>query len=249
MSAYAGQLTAQDSPQEIKEKIERSRPIKPLPTDRISPPNQLKILRAWASVSKNGTRAATVNEVARLVEMAASTVAMANPFFSSIGLLQRLAVGTYAPSGDVIAFLTAPNPDTAPRKLASAFRQAWFGQVLIPRLTYAPINEEAALSLLEDVADTGVEHRKAIGFVLDLMEASELIERSEGQIKLLPAAQEPSDNTAQRPPTVFLDHSTGNAHFRVSVNVDSKDLANWSADAITAFFKGLSDLIAAKGEK
>jgi hypothetical protein len=244
MSAYAGQLTARNLPQQTREKTERSRPVKPLPTDRISPSNQLNILRAWAIASANGTRAATVNEVARIAQMAASTVAMANPFFSSVGLLQRLAVGTYAPSEDVVAFSAANDTATAPRKLACAFRQAWFGQVLIPRLMYAPIREEVALSSLKDASAAGPEHMKAIGFVLDLMVATEVIERTEGQIKLVLVG-----DAAQPAPTILFDQRTGAAHFRVNVHVDSKDLANWGADQIAAFFDGLSQLIAAKNEK
>lgn len=246
MSVYVGQLAAQNPPKQTIEKTDRQRLIKPLPTDRISPLNQLKILRAWALISAKGTRPATVNAVANLVQMAASTVAMANPFFSSIGLLQRLAVGTYVPSEDVVAFFNVRSPDIAFRKLARAFRQAWFGQILIPRLTYAPLKEEAALSLLEDISGAGVEHRKALGFVLDFMVASELIERSEDQIKLL-AEHEPK--SSEHPPAVLFEQTAGNAQFRVSVQVDSKDLASWSSDQITAFFQGLSDLVAAKNEK
>src|ERR1700722_16565720 len=99
MNAQSGAIAPQSL--EYLSSADRLRPIQPLPTDRVSPENQLRILRAWASVSNEGTRAATVNEVASNVNMVGSTVAMTNPFFSSIGLLKRLAVGTYIPSKSV----------------------------------------------------------------------------------------------------------------------------------------------------
>src|SRR5579863_6726568 len=87
---------------EKTEKPER-KPTKTLPTDRINPPKQLDILRAYAAASNNGTKPATVNEVAEIVKMAPSTVALVNAFFSSIQVLQRADTGAYTPSGDVIA--------------------------------------------------------------------------------------------------------------------------------------------------
>jgi hypothetical protein len=75
-----------------------------------------------------------------------------------------------------------------------------------------------------------------------------LIERSEGRLKPL-AIHESQDKTASVPPTVALDQTIGNTQFRVTVQVDSKDLAGWSADQIAAFFQGLSTLVSAKVEK
>src|SRR6266487_1752061 len=153
---------------------EKSRPTKPIPTDRISPPSQLRILKAYAAASAGGTQPVTVNKVAEMVDMAASSVAMANPFYSSIGLLQRFAVGTYMPSEILLAFLDAHdwNPETAAHKLQPSFRDAWFGRVLIPRIRYAPLDESDALSLLAEASSASQEHRKALSFLLDLMAAA-----------------------------------------------------------------------------
>jgi hypothetical protein len=230
-----------------KDKNERSRPIKPLPTDRVSPLNQLKILRAWAAMSHCGTRAATVNEVAKAVEMAASTVAMTNPFFASIGLLQRLAVGTYAPSDDVIAFFNARDAAFAPRKLAPVFRQAWFGQILIPRLTYAPMEEQAAISLLEEAASAGPESRKALGVTLDLMAAAQVIEREAGQLRLVPEFA--GSGSPQSAPVIAVDQRIGDTQFHLNIHVDAKDLVTWTPEQIAAFFDGLTRLFPAKTER
>jgi hypothetical protein len=233
MSAHSGQSLAQDF-NFLKNPAERLRPIKPLPTARVSPQNQLRILRAWAYVSSEGTKAATVNEVASTVDMASSTVAMTNPFFSSIGLLQRLAVGTYVPSKEVVAFLNANNPQTAGRSLSPAFRDAWFGQLIVPKLKYAPMDEQSILSALQDASGVGQEQKKALGFILDFMEAVELVERNGDQIKLARWCAAPPPLI----PTVSLDGST----YCVSVRVDSKVLA----ERLVELFNSLAALSAEK---
>jgi hypothetical protein len=237
MSARIGPLVDL-TPDILRDQSDRPIPTKPLPTDRVSPPNQLRILRAWASISNEGKRPATVNEVSKTVDMAASTVAMTNPFFSSIGLLQRLAVGTYLPSRDVIAFFNSTDDKTAARKLAPAFRDAWFGQLILPKLKYAPMEEQTVVSLLEDAAATGSEQRKAVGFILDFMAAAGLIEQNGDEIKLTSWYSTPS----QLVPTISLDGS----RYCVTVHVDSKELA----ESISAMFTSLSELIASrkKGE-
>jgi hypothetical protein len=233
MSAHPGQFTAQDSP--LSKNTDRLRFSKPLPTDRVSPQKQLNILRAWASVSHEGTHAATVNEVAMMVDMASSTVAMTNPFFSSIGLLQRLAVGTYIPSPDVIAYFNANNAETAGRKLAPAFRDAWFGKLIIPKLKYAAMSEKDVLLALGDEACIGPDQQKALEVILEFMAAVELIERDGGQVRLAPWYSTPS----QFVPTVTIDGSA----YCVSVRVDSKSMAESLVNLLTS----LAALAAKKG--
>ncbi len=216
MSAHSGHVTAQ-IPDTFKIPSDRPQLNKPLPTDRVSPPNQLKILRAWGAESNEGNQAATVNQVARRVGMVSSTVAMTNPFFSSLGLLQRLAKGTYLPSEEVIAYLNAPNPETACRQLAPAFRDAWFGKLLIPRLKYAPMGERSALQLLEEASGVGQEQKKALEFILDFMVEVGLIERNGGQIKLTP--------WSATPPQLIPTISRNGSSYSVTVRVDSKAVA------------------------
>jgi len=222
MSTQSGPLAAQSS--QYFSSADRLRPIQPLPTDRVSPEKQLLILRAWASVSNEGTRAATVNEVASNVRMVASTVAMTNPFFSSIGLLKRLAVGTYVPSKQVIAYFNAyaKNPETAGAELAQVFQDAWFGQVIVPKLKFSPMGEKSLLSALEDASGGGQAQRKALGFILDLMELAQVIERHGEQIRLMPLWSSPP----QLIPSVSFDGS----NYCVTVRVDSKVLAEHLKD-------------------
>jgi len=173
-----------------------------------------------------------------MVDMAASTVAMANPFFSSIGLLQRLDVGMYAPSEEVIEFASAceRNIQTAAYALAPAFRQAWFSKVLLPKLADDPIDEEVALSLLMEESSAGPEYRKALGFLLDLMVAAGVVKREKGRI--VPIAS-----------PIVVTHTDNGVQLCVSVQIDAKDLAEWAPDQIDAFLGGLVALITAKREQ
>ena len=115
----------------------------------------------------------------------------------------------------MISFFNA-NVDEAARHLAPAFRDAWFGQLIIPNIKFAPLGEELVLSMLEAACGGTQEQRKALGFLLDFMEAVELIERSHGKIKLSAVATPP-----QLVPTLSRDGSS----YCVSIRVDSKALA------------------------
>src|SRR5579864_4146250 len=147
----------------------KSRPTRTLPTERINVSKQLDILRAYAAASANATRPATINEVAEIVKMAPTTVSIANAFLSSVALLQRTDSGSYIPSAEVINFLRAYewNPETASHKLAQPLRDSWFGQALVPRITYGPIEEDAAISVLAEAAAAGPDYRKNLAAIIE----------------------------------------------------------------------------------
>src|SRR5437762_5574893 len=107
----------------------RTRPKKILPTDRINFSKQLDLLRAFAAASGPSGRTVTNNDVAVIVGLKASTVSLANPFFSDVGLLLR-ADGGYTPSSAVVAFSRAFewNRETASHKLATVISETWFAQ-------------------------------------------------------------------------------------------------------------------------
>jgi hypothetical protein len=156
--------------------------------------------------------------------MVGSTVAMTNPFFASIGLLKRLAVGTYIPSKSVIAYFNAcaRNPKTAGAELLHVFQDAWFGQVIMPKLKFSPMDEQSVLSALRDASGAGEDQSKALGFILDFMERVQVIERNGDQVKLTPLSSTPP----QLVPSVSFDGS----NYCVTVRVDSRVLAEHLRD-------------------
>lgn len=257
-----GPVSVNDIPKKDA-KTERAKPTKTLPTDRMNPAKQLDMLRAYAAASGKGSRHVPISEIAEIMKLAVSTISMAHPFFTSIGLLQRTDAGMYAPSSDVIAFLNAYewNPEKASHKLGPAFRDAWFGQALISRIMYAPIEEEAALQILAEASAAAPEYKNQLRTLLDLMAACGVIEKDGGSIKYAKSLNQPetavhevtrmepiadAEPRATRVTTSYAQAPEGGVQFNVNVTVDMAEFANWRPERITAFFGGIAQVLAAK---
>src|SRR5262249_34939986 len=124
---------------------------KTLPTWRVAFGKQIEILRAYAAVCASGPRAVTNNEIAKLVDLRRDTVATANPFFFSIGLLEKTEDGNI-PCGEVLSLSRAYEwkPETAGHKLAPVFQKAWPAQAVLPRLQLRNLAEN---ELIEELGD------------------------------------------------------------------------------------------------
>lgn len=246
------------------DKARKAKPTKPLPTDRIAYQKQIDILRAYAIATEaNGGKPVTNNEVAGIVKMAASTLPHANSFFGEVGLLQR-AEGGYLPTPDVISFHRAYawNPETAAHKLAPAVQATWFGQVLLPRLSFRPMDEAEAIAILAESSGATPEYKGQLGLLLSYLDTAGLIERDGGLVKANkpPISSQPSvaPSTPASPPplsasetgavaTTFNRAKTPGVQFQINVDVDMKEFATWTPERITAFFKGVADVLSAKG--
>ena len=253
-------------PENPPAKPEGSKPSRTLPTDRLNVSKQLDILRAYAAASANGTKTATVNEVAEIVKMAPTTVSMANAFLASVGLLQRTDAGSYMPSSEVISFLRAYEWDaaTASHKLGPTMRNSWFGQALIPRITFAPIEEDVAVTVLGEAATAGPEYRKELRALLEFLQYGGVIVRDGTQVRLAKnsavaeptvrqedSTMEPQPEPAQKPGknvTTALKSTAGGVSFNVDVQVDMADFATWRPERIQAFFRGIAEVLAAKAD-
>jgi hypothetical protein len=164
--------------------------------------------------------------------MAASTIALTNPFFSSIGLLQRLAVGTYMPSEAVIAFFraSAKDPDTAARKLAPTFKNTWFCQALMPRLTYAPMQEHEVLKALEKACAANEDNKKAVAFLLEFLVLVGIVERDGDLVRIV------APHVAGAA-TLSLHGTVADAWYSLTLQIDS----NWNSEQIGTLFQELAD--------
>lgn len=253
-------------------KKDKSKPSKTLPTDRISVSKQLDILRAYAAATANGSKAATVGEAAEIVKMAAATIQMAHPFLTSIGLITRSGAGAYSVSAEVLSFLKAYEWDreTASHKLGPLLRGTWFGQAILPRITFGPIEEKAAIAVLADACGAQPEYEKELRMILEFMASGGLVVRENGQIRPRPtttqsepssvASPQPqpqvsSDEHRDRDPSVntsrlntSVQSTPGKFNLNIAVEVDMAEFATWRPERIQAFFRGVAEVLAAKAD-
>lgn len=247
------------------DRVRKTKPTRPLPTERIAFPKQLDILRAYAVAHEATGKGVTNSEIGNIVKMAPSTVPHANTFFGDpeIGLLQK-AEGGYVPHPAVIAFHRAYawSPETAAQKLAPAFQTMWFSQALMPRLAFRSMDEREAIAVLAEASSATPDYESQLGLALSFMEVVGLIEREGGQVRALrgaapsaptpgpitPQAVESPAPTTRGVETAFARPSSGDGvHFNVTINVDMKEMGTWAPERIAAFFAGFAQVLAAKG--
>jgi hypothetical protein len=243
-----------------------SKPTKFLPTDRITFPRQLDLLRAWAAASGPTSKSVSNNDVGPIVKMTGSTVSINNAFYAQSGFLSK-ADGGYIPAPDVFSFLRAHewSPDTSATKLAPIVAKTWFAEVLLPKLSFGPVTTDEAIQNLADACNAGPDYRGQLRFLLEYLKASGLIEWDGNQVKkgativtstnTAPSTDNPQ--TPSNPPPVtsepvkrvaatFFGTTEGAVNFNVSVRVDMGEFANWKPERIAAFFGGMAQVLAAK---
>lgn len=255
----------------------KRRPIKVLPNARMAFANQIKALRGFAAASGPSTKPVTTDEVASIVGLERSTLALINPFFVDAGLIQSIQqknqAWRYIPSTEVISFSRAHewNPETAPQKLAPALSRTWFYEALVPKLSFAPISEQEAVGILGEKASAGPEYKRELRLLIDYIATAGLVSRENGQLRILkshtlgepPVAVHPKEERAATPSgeasakepslarpavaTSFMQPTQGIINFHVDVKVDMAEFADWSADRIASFFSGIAQVLAAKG--
>lgn len=246
------------------------RPQRSLPSDRVGFPKQMDTLRAFAAASGPSGKTVTNLEVANILSMQPSTVALTNPFFVDNRFLQRVD-GGFIPAPEVVSFARTHewNPDAAPQKLAPLVSTSWFAERLLPRLAFGPLEIEQALVELAEAAAAPPVYRAQVRTLLDYLSTSGLVLREGSTIRAArpqaqaeaadrpasterPAAaatleaKEPTSRTAVA--TSFLQAPTeGVVQFHVNVRVDMAEFAGWSSDRIAAFFTGIAQVLTAKG--
>jgi hypothetical protein len=195
------------------------------------------------------------------MKMHANTVTLANPFLSDIGLIQR-GEGGYVPTSDAIAYAGAYdwNPEKAAHKLAPTIEATWFCKALMPKLRMRSMEEKDAISELASEAKAGTDYESQLRMLLEYMEVTGLILRENGRVSKRtatlsdaekpPASSEPEPASQSGKSTLFTSFSQpteGVVRFNVSVKVDMGEFAGWKPERIAAFFSGIAQVLAAKG--
>jgi hypothetical protein len=249
-------------------KILQAKPVKILPSDRVASEKQLDILRAYAAASGPGNNSITIEEVAKVADVAASTIKLLNAFFCDVGLIQRLEqkAGKFIPSSEVCSFAKSFewNRETAAQKLAPVLVNTWFSDPLMRKLSFQPIDEKQALIILAEKAEAGPGYEPQLRVLLDYLQASGLIQRENGIIrsnKQVSATAQPehepagTDAAPKEAPavksslisTAFSNAAQGVVNFHVDVKINMSEFAQWSPDRISSFFAGIAQVLAAKG--
>lgn len=245
-----------------------SKPNKFLPTDRITFPRQLDLLRGWAAASGPTQKIVSNNDVGPIVKMTGSTVSISNAFFGQNGFLIK-ADGGYIPASDVFSFLRAYewSPDTAATKLAPIVGKTWFAEELLPKLAFGPLTTDEAIQHLADACTAGPGYRGQLRFLLEYMAASGLVEWDGAQVRKgsatvtatttsapntdipqTPSNPPPSGESSKRVAPTFFGTTEGAVNFNVSVRVDMGEFATWKPERIAAFFNGMAQVLAAKAD-
>lgn len=243
----------------------RTEPKEVLPTDRIAFDKQLQLLRAYAAASDDGARPVSNDDVAKLVDMNASTVSLANSFFSKVGFLTKSG-REFAPAREVLEYKRATDwgADNAAEKLTAIVERAWFAQALRAKLQMRPVDVEEAIADLAQRAEVSPKYRPQLRMLINYLDTSGIVIREGNQLILVRRNQDTIRHEAQPEPTsspptpppqnsVVEPRSTnptfGGINFNVSISADMAEISRWPPDRIAAFFDGLAKVIAARGHE
>lgn len=196
------EATEENSQQGSPSRSDRSRPIKPLPTDRLTIDSQLSVLRGYAATSGNERKAVSNDEIGKTINMNPNSVSLCNPFFESVGLIVRDG-RKQRPTDLVFDYFQAYqwNPDTAATKLASAFANAWFCDVLVPKLSFRPLSRIEAASFLADEVKASKEYRDNLFLLLEYLKHAGIVSIDGDTISIIQNRQQenkaPQENAGQ----------------------------------------------------
>jgi hypothetical protein len=213
-----------------------------LPTDRIAFSKQLDILRAWAAASGPGGKSVYNADVAKLVKMAGSTISLANPFFTDVGLLLRVD-GGMVPSPEVSSFNHAYqwNADTAAFKLAPVIERTWFAEALIPSLTMGQIAEGEAIATLSESGGAGKDYADQLHTLLEYMQAAGMIVLDGGFVRRVRTGADFAATSAAATTTTITPNP--NANSEQSAGDGREQFAPRHSPVSTAFFKPAEGMV------
>lgn len=241
-----------------------------LPSDRISFPRQLDILRGFAVASQDaGGGAVSSSTVGPLIQMSHHTINIATPFYASVGLINRADRGRFTPAQEVVEYGRAQqwSPDTATQRLAPIIRKSWFGQIITRKVSVNDRPQEEILTDLAGAAGADLSNRVQLELLIEFAIAAGIVARNGALLRGVPAdgaaveaqavaegIEGPAATPAATPPptpgvaTNFRRDETENVvSFDISVRVKMSEFANWRPERISAFFGGIASVLAAKG--
>jgi hypothetical protein len=241
----------------------RTRPNKPIPTERIKLERQFDLLRAFAGCYVASMKPVTNKDVAEVVQMSETTTSLANGWFTETGLLTKAASGGWIPADEVLSYHRAYewDKDSAARELQPVLSKTWFWEVLQPKLGFRPMEEKDAINALGSTSAASADFRINLKLIIDYLVTAQMVERDGAQIRLLrngAAGQLPEKRDQGSAPhergaqatsaitTGFVQRPGGGVQFSINIDVSMTEFAGWTPDRISAFFNGMAKVLAAK---
>lgn len=255
----------------------RQRAAKGLPTDRIKMERQYDILATIGRLSSS-RNSIDADSLARAVGggIAATTVMLSNKFFAEAGWITIPAKGQYAATEPLVQYarrlVTGTPPDRAVLELHDPVRQSWFWQELESLFTDGKARVSDAETMLMRAAEASPGHLPMIRNLIAWLEHVGMVTVDDQFIAVkvdvtTPAADadgqqapehaekpaekpaetgaegaKPTERAGDRSPAPVISLS-----FEVKITMD--DLAQLSADQITALFAAVGTVAAVKGRQ
>lgn len=171
-------------------------PQHPMPSRRVSVPNQIKLLIAAAIFGGPRLKAFSIHDATKHAGIALGQARYSTRFFVEAGLWDSIGSGVYAPSqaGRDFGMCWESSRDKARAVLAERFATMWFYPTLVRELAVGPVPIEKLEAAL--LADGGghQQHIKLLRSLLEWLNVALLIEQGQdGTVKAGPLlALEPS---------------------------------------------------------
>lgn len=182
--------------------VVRTKPTKPLPTDRVGLDKQFFILRAVAKASLASNREAVANaDVAKIADIHPSSVSICNPFWNDIGLVNREGL-KQQPTEAVFEYDQAAdwNAEKAPLKLGRVIEGTWFARAILPRLALRSMSRSEVVEQLAEEIKAPKEYKPQLELLIDYMRMTGVVAVDGNTVSRTAKAEEPPKPPIQPPP-------------------------------------------------
>jgi hypothetical protein len=173
------------SQSETSEPVKRKVLTQVIPTNRLTLPKQIEIIRAYGAAYESGGGAVGIEDVTKFVGMAPATVSQTNAFLQETGIVRKDG-RRFVPAAEVQAMtrLYEVNKDKALAKLGPLMEKSWFGRLVLPKLKFRPMPEGDVVHELYEAATAEPQHLAQIRMLVDYLVITGLVERDGGVLKL-----------------------------------------------------------------
>lgn len=230
-----------------------------LPTPRMSPYNQIKLLCAIEELSAGG-RPVRVQDAADHVPISRTHASLVPRFAMDCGLLSRAGKGIYMPTAALQRFATLWGDEDSSQKaareaLAEVFQRLWFAEEARKLLSNGPRRvDELIAQLLKASGGPGHSERKrtALLYLVEWMEIALMVTQSrDGFVSLAPTLPSPQVERKETPPPLSEKRSLPeqrNGVYAVSVDVrlTAEDLARFEPQEFSDVMAALCTVMKAQ---